>query len=82
MISLVIMLGIWFGLCVVPVMLTLFDDDDEVEYSELEFAPIGGGYDLNSVGEEEEEEEEGVETGGSTRGGSLEMSSLKASSSP
>ena len=33
-ISLVITLGIYYGLCVIPVMLTLFDDDDVDDFSD------------------------------------------------
>ena len=56
MITLVISLGIWFGLCVVPVMLTLFDDDDGVSYGLVDGE--GGAFDMRAVWEEEEEEEE------------------------
>jgi predicted RND superfamily exporter protein len=62
MITLVVALGIWFGLIVIPVLLTLFDDFDE-EYSKGDYGEISENreieisFDMGRIKEEEGENE-------------------------
>ncbi|GMH53023.1 hypothetical protein TL16_g01360 [Triparma laevis f. inornata] len=71
-ISLVISLGIFYGLCVVPVLLTIFDDEEEDMSDWTILEPEAEGDDWGGLGSGGEINSEGVElslVGGSKKGG-------------